>query len=271
MRSYLLALTVTAAAISAAGAETVLSFSPRGASAQFFGLMNQAASPVGSIVLLSGGNGRLDITATGSLTFGKSNQVVRTRARYAKHGLTTILPDIAADFKVGGSDVVPGYRATLEHAQDVGGVVAHLRIMTGKPVFVMGTSRGSLGVSNVISKLSPPTRPDGGVMTSALLSPAIPGLNVRSIVGDDPKLLAIPLLAVININDKCPVTSPSELKPFAAWYKGSGRRLGTGSLNPNITVDPDPCDARTPHGFWGWDATVAINLSNWIKTMIAGL
>ena len=273
MRSQVLALTlaVTLATASAASAETVVSFSPRGKSAQFFGLVNHAVKPAGAVVLLAGGLGRLDITKSGSITYLKANQVVRTRKRYATHGLTTVVPDIAADFKVGAADAVAGYRATKEFAQDIGGVIAYLRALTGKPVLVMGTSRGSLSVSNAVSKLAGVTRPDGAVMSSALLSPAIPGLNVRSIVGDDPKLLAIPMLVVINIHDTCSVTLPSELKPFAAWYAGNGKKLGTASLNPNIWVDADPCEARTPHGFWGWDPIVSLNLSNWMKAMIAGL
>jgi hypothetical protein len=270
MRPYLLAITITAAAASPAAAETVVSFSPRGNQAQFFALKNQAANPVGSVVLLAGGLGRLDIKANGTFTFLKYNQVVRTRARYALHGLTTVLPDIAADFKSGASDVVMGYRATAAYAQDVGAVVVHLRILTGKPVIVMGTSRGSIGAANAVAKLAGPPRPDGAVLTSAFLKPG-PPLTVRTIVNDDPNLLDIPMMAVINIHDKCPPTDPGEFAAFAAWYAGNGRKLGGGSLNPNIKVDVDDCEARTPHGFWGWDDIVALNLSNWIKLMIAGL
>jgi hypothetical protein len=270
MRSSVLILAFVLT-VSSAGAETVVSFAPRGRSAQFFGLLNNDRSPDGAVVLLAGGNGRLDITQSGAVTYLKLNQLVRTRTRYAAHGLATVLVDIAADFKVGAAGTVNGYRATEEFARDIGGVIAYLRALTGKPVLVMGTSRGSLSVSNAVSKLSGATRPDGAVMTSALLSPKIPGLNVRSIVGDDPRLLAIPMLVVINIHDACSLTSPKELKSFATWYAGSHRKLATGSINSNITVDADPCEARTPHGFWGWDSMAVLNLSNWMKAMIAGL
>ena len=42
---------------------------------------------LGSVILLAGGNGRLDITAKGAITKLANSQLVRTRAKYAQAGL----------------------------------------------------------------------------------------------------------------------------------------------------------------------------------------
>ncbi len=279
MRFHLLALTlaITLVTASFARAETVVSFSPRGAPAQFYAVVNHTVTAAGAVVLLPGGNGRLDIDKLGGIARLNQNHVVRTRKLYAASGLTTmptistVLPDIARDFKLPGTGVVNNYRATAAFAQDIGAAVLHMRALTGKPVLVMGTSRGSLSVSNAVSKLSGAARPDGAVITSGLLSPTIPGLNVRSIVRDDPRLLAVPMLVVVNRNDKCALTPPGEIKAFAEWYAGNGRVLDTEVFTTTAVIDPDPCEARTPHGFWGQDRGVAAQLTKLMRAMIAGL
>ena len=102
---------------------------------------------LGSVILLAGGNGRLDISAKGAITKLGNNQLVRTRAKYAQAGFVTFVPDLAPDLKVGTNGVVPNYRFGEPHALDIGAMVVHLRSFK-RPVVVIGTSRGSIGRAN---------------------------------------------------------------------------------------------------------------------------
>src|SRR5437660_7434607 len=70
------------------------------------------ANPKGAVILLAGGDGRLDITPDGAISKLRFNQLVRTRAFYERSGYVTLVPDIAPGFKVGAAGVVDLYRAS---------------------------------------------------------------------------------------------------------------------------------------------------------------
>ena len=97
-----------------------------------------AGAPRGSVNLLAGGNGRLDITASGTITKLAGNQLVRTRAMYRDKGFITLVPDLAPDMKVGADGVLAGYRVSQNYADDVGAMVLHLRTIKRSPVVVIG-------------------------------------------------------------------------------------------------------------------------------------
>jgi hypothetical protein len=67
-------------------------------------LLLKPGRPVASVILLAGGDGKLSLGKDGK--FGAGNQLVRTRADYAKAGFATLPPFIAPDPK-GGSGGVP--------------------------------------------------------------------------------------------------------------------------------------------------------------------
>jgi len=166
------------------------------------------ANPKGAVILLAGGDGRLDITPGGEITKLRFNQLVRTRALYASAGYVTLVPDIAPGFKVGASGVVDLYRASRAFAQDVGAMVKYLRGLTPKPVVAVGTSRGSLSVANAVAKLKGEgnQRPDAAVLTSAFLrvGAQVPDLTVFKIASGNARALDVPTMLVWHVADTCP-------------------------------------------------------------------
>jgi hypothetical protein len=128
----------------------VVNISSRGQSIRAVQLVPKVK--LGSVILLAGGNGRLDISVKGAITKLGNNQLVRTRAKYAQAGFVTLVPDLAPDLKVGTNGVVPNYRVGEPHALDIGAMVVHLRSTYKRPVVVIGTSRGSISAANVIAR-----------------------------------------------------------------------------------------------------------------------
>jgi hypothetical protein len=218
------------------------------------------ANPKGAVILLAGGDGRLDITPGGEVTKLRFNQLVRTRALYERSGYVTLVPDIAPNFKVGASGVVELYRASRAFAQDIGAMVKYLRGIVAKPIVAVGTSRGSLSVANAVAKLKGEgdQRPDAAVLTSAFLRVGahMPGLTVFKIANGNPRALDVPTMLVWHVADACPHTSASTVPPFRAWYQGSGRNLAEKSFSGGSRPESEPCEARSPHGFYGLDAEV---------------
>ena len=131
-------------------------------------LVLRAEHAIGSVILLAGGHGNLSLTADGKIGWGGANQLVRTRAAYAKAGYLTLVPDVATDLKV-RRDVVLRYRWSPEHAEDIGRLVQYARSLSA-PVYLVGTSRAALSVVNAAVHLSGYFRPDALVITSGMLS-----------------------------------------------------------------------------------------------------
>src|SRR5690242_12104270 len=117
MRILLVLLTIGLACNTAfAQTEKTVEIESRGQKVR--ALLMQPESPVGSVILLAGGHGKLDISPSGKIGWGAKNQLVRTRAAYAKAGFAVLVPDIAPDMKT-GSGVVQRYRASNAYAQDL--------------------------------------------------------------------------------------------------------------------------------------------------------
>jgi len=123
LRAILLALLLAATALPAWAAESVLTLTPRpGVTLRV--LVDRPAAPVGSVVLMAGGDGALDLDAQGNIGSGlKGNHLVRTRADYVKAGYAVFVPDIASDQRG-----TRGYRSTNDYANDVAMVILSTRM-----------------------------------------------------------------------------------------------------------------------------------------------
>jgi len=244
---------------SPAWADPVVEIESRGQKVR--AVLLKPANPKGAVILLAGGDGRLDITPGGEITKLRFNQLVRTRALYEHSGYVTLVPDIAPGFKVGASGVVEQYRASRGFAQDIGAMVKYLRGIVPKPIVAVGTSRGSLSVANAVAKLKGDgnQRPDAAVLTSAFLKVGaqVPDLTVFKIANGNARALDVPTMLVWHVADTCPHTSAATVPPFRAWYQTSGRKLAEKSFSGGLPPKSEPCEAFAPHGFYGLDPEVA--------------
>jgi hypothetical protein len=270
MRLRLIALCALAGLIpAAAAADPMVEISSRGEKIR--AVLLKPDNPKGSVILFAGANGRLDITAGGEITKLRFNQLVRTRELYAQAGYATLVPDIAPSFKVGANNVVDLYRASRGFAQDVGAMVKYLRGVVPKPVVVVGTSRGSLSVANGVAKLRSEQdgRPDAAVLTSAFMrvGAGVEGLTIWKIASGNARSLDVPTLLVWHVNDTCQHTAASSVGPFRTWYQGSGRKLAERSFSGGLPAESEPCEARSPHGFWGLDPEVVGAITGWIGSL----
>ena len=94
MRMFALALCGLLTLSTTAAADPIVNINSRGQSIRVV-LLKPRTAAVGSVILLAGGNGRLDITAAGEITKLTGNQLVRTRAKYRAKGYNTLVPDLA--------------------------------------------------------------------------------------------------------------------------------------------------------------------------------
>lgn len=262
MRALIAALILASAALAPALAQTrsVIEVDSRGQKVR--SLLIMPASPVGSVIQLAGGHGKLDLGADGRIGWGAGNQLVRTRAAYAAAGFATLVPDIAPDLKTPGG-VVPGYRSGGPHGRDIGALVQHMRTIK-EPVVLVATSRGAPSAGAALRHATGPARPDAVVLTAAMLVPVGDRQpNFQNAIGGDPTLARLPLLVVGHRKDTCRHTLPATIDQFRAWHGGA--------VDVVMLDGPegrgDPCEAQSAHGFSGLDGEVVATVTGWVRKL----
>jgi hypothetical protein len=190
-------------------------------------LIKPHAAPVGSLVLLAGGDGQIGVGPNGTIA-RQGNQLVRTRNAYAAKGFVVLVPDAGVNVATAVS-----YMAAIK-----------------RPVTLVGTSRGT---QRAAEGLAAGAKPDALVLTSGFLSPQSGEHVNRSVV----RLLGSPsllprTLVIHHRHDSCRFTLPSGVGPFIAWSRGKANVMWL----DGGTSTGDPCQARAYHGFNGIDGQV---------------
>lgn len=241
------------------GIEVVQTIRPRpGVTVRF--LLSRPRNPEAAVILLAGGKGVLDIDVSGGLGQPSSNFLVRSRRLFERAGLITATLDAPSDHK-GRDGMRNGFRGTVEHARDIGAVIRYLRARFGKPVWIVGTSRGTVSAVNAATKLETASaaRPDGLVLSATVTKGANKGLQVMRF---DLPSITQPVLLVHHRDDECNVSPFSRIKRLKRKLKRAAKReilTYTGGFN-----DGKPCRGGSHHGFRGIEPEVVRDIAVWI-------
>jgi dienelactone hydrolase len=260
IRVSLILLGIVASGTIAAANERVVELKVRAQNIR--ALLVMPEHPIGSVVLLAGGHGNLNISASGKIGWGANNQLVRTRAAYAEAGYATLVPDIAPDMKR-GDGVVPMSRWSHKFASDIGSWVAYMRLQA-KPVFVVGTSRAALTVFAAAVSQKGEKLADGFVVTSGMLKDfGDKQPSVERNVGQMSRVSA-PVFLIYHEDDACPYTPASSAAKFKPLLS-SAPRVDIGIIKGGDAGSGDPCQAISHHGFLGQDDVVVRMVIGWLK------
>ena len=264
MQGLLTGLVLAALGAGVAGAQTeeVVTLATRPGQSIRVLVQRPAGPALGSVVLIAGGHGNLEISADGRLSWGAPNQLVRTRGLYVAAGYVAAVPDIAPEFKrPGGAE--EGYRSSAGHARDLGAVIAYLRPQA-PPVWLVGTSRGAISVANAAARLSGAERPDGIVVTSGtLMSSRSDSQSAQSTVRGLNRI-AVPTLLVGHELDQCRFSPASDAVAFRKLLTGAPR-VDVKTLTGGVSQGP-PCESWAYHGFNGLAQDVVNLVTAWLKT-----
>ncbi|HEX2337375.1 MAG TPA: hypothetical protein VHI72_12945 [Hyphomicrobiaceae bacterium] len=225
-------------------------------------LLKPAGQAAASVILLAGGHGNLQLGKNGSIGWGKGNQLVRTRADYAKAGFVTAVPDIAPDLKRGQGGV-PRYRWSDAYARDIGALVKHLRGQSAR-VYLVGTSRAALSVAKAAVTLTGDEKPDAIVITSGMLMHVDGTQPSAQRNVDRLERITQPTLIVFHSKDGCRYSSPASADRFKALLTKAAK-VDITILSGGTNTGSDPCQADTHHGFQGQDADVVRIVGDWLK------
>jgi len=219
------------------------------------------------LVLLPGGGGDLELDDSGCPQALTGNSLVQSIPDFNHLGLVAALVDAPSDHKSG--DRLGGFRIELEHAQDLGKVIADVRKRTQASVWLVGSSRGSISAANAASRLSGAGAPDGVVLVSALMSGDSAARKpwVAQTVFDLPlESIRVPILVVGQENDKCVRSPPKLMNDITDRTNGVREQvvLVTGGPGWSGGASLEACRGRAPHGFVGQRAEVAAGIARFI-------
>ncbi|HZS82284.1 MAG TPA: alpha/beta hydrolase [Stellaceae bacterium] len=238
----------------AASAEERIELPTRPGVTQPFYLTKPKGQPRASLILFPGGFGTLEHYGPADLRRG--NFLVRSRDLFVARGFTVAVMDVPSDER----SLSDGFRLGAAHRSDIAAVIAYLRQAANAPVWLVGTSRGTLSAANAATL--PAGGADGVVLTSTLLRRA--GKRGDGTIFDaDPSRITIPVLIVHNREDACPAC-PFELAADLLQRLARAPRkdlIAVAGGDPPISP---PCRALSRHGYLGIEDQVVAAISDWI-------
>ncbi len=160
-------------------------------------LLLSPREPKATVVLFAGDDGGLQIAASGQFQNGNlaANFLVRSRQLFVEHDLAVAIVDAPSDRQSFPFRFLSGFRQTPAHAADIKAVIAWLREHVDAPVWLIGTSMGTLSVGYLATQLTGRDGPDGIVLTSTILA-APP--DTRPVPAMALETLRIPVLVVLT-------------------------------------------------------------------------
>ena len=248
-----LALAACAGALAAAADHYVTIDSRPGVRVGYWLMQRPNASA--TLVLLPGGKGGIGLK-DGVPT--SENFLVRTRERFADAGFNVAIVGRPSDH----ADLDLVFRTSPEHVEDLRVVVEHLRSELGKPVWLVGTSRGTTSAAAAAIALGEAIA--GVVLTSSITEPGTPG----AVENMPLERIRVPVLVVHHRRDACRLTPPDEAQRIVGGLTQSPRAKllmvdgGSGARG-------SPCEALHWHGYIGMEDEVADAMIDFIRNRAA--
>jgi hypothetical protein len=209
-----------------------------------------------SVILMTGGNGLLELDATGTITNSTGNFLIRSADLFLRHGLNVMMADALPAHPTGLNFAA---RLSVAHAAELQGFINAAISRWGKPVWVVGTSNGSIS----------------GV-TAAGFQPALAGLKgvvltssvTQLTAGTQPTLnlyvsrITVPALVVWHQDDHCAASSPAGSAALFAAIPSAEKASRT--FEKGHSVATDPCGAFSEHGYAGIEERVVARIAGFI-------
>ncbi len=210
-----------------------------------------------AVILFTGGNGTpISVKRAGGSRL-TGNFLVRSSPLFASEGFITAIvdapsdkPEGAAGGRDGGMD--DAFRQSSMHLTDIRAVVDFLVSEGVRDVFLIGTSRGTLSVAYLATRITH-ANVRGYVLTASLD-------QISSYAGR----ITRPVLMAHHADDGCFVTTYAGAQATYDALANSPRKdfiTVTGGAAPK---DDNPCRARTAHGFLGKERETVAALVAWM-------
>lgn len=206
-----------------------------------------------TLVLLPGGAGGF-----GKLQNGEPdgrNFLVRSYRHFLNAGFNVVIMGKPSDI----NDLDYADRIAAPHQQDIAAVVDMVSKDSAVPLWLIGTSRGTVSATAAAINLGS-SKLAGIVLSSSIVSNRKPG----AIPFQNLSAIKLPVLLVHHQNDACHVCTPSLVPSILERLTNSHDKQliwMQGGQNP----EGDPCEAFHYHGYIGIEAETVRQITDWIR------
>ncbi len=219
----------------------------RGASQKFYLMKHKSA--IASVILFVGGKGKLKLHKGKRKLLKMNNFLARSRMLFKRQKFNVAVIDAPTD-QQGVEGMFHGFRATKDHAEDIALVVDYLKLKFNKPVWLVGTSRGTESVANAAIRLM--NKIDGIILTASMTEENRKGTSLPEM---KLKKIKVPVQVITHKEDACHVTTPRGSKNLIKKFSQSIKtelQVVSGGDEPISK----PCKAKSAHGFLGIERKV---------------
>lgn len=207
-------------------------------------------------ILYTGGDGMIGLEKSQPLT---DNFLIRIKSQLSEAGIALVYPDVPSDHRGYGT-----FRSDPRHVEDAAAVLSWMRSWTGVPLFVIGTSRGTVSAANIAAHIAPDTIA-GVALTSSVTRTSRAGLG--EIESKDLARIRSAVLIMAHRDDRCSVTPPDDV-PFLMKNITAAARKESIVLTGGIPPKSDPCEALSAHGYYGIEDEAAQKLVDWMRSVV---
>jgi pimeloyl-ACP methyl ester carboxylesterase len=210
--------------------------------------------PRATLIMLPGGSGDIGVRHDGDLRH-EDNFVVRTRADWVARGYAVLIPDTVDQANLRGVRSSPAYGRLVD------GLAAYAQHQARAPVFLVGTSQGTIAAVNGAAHAGP------GLIAGLVLTEAVsvPGRRSTETVFDaDPQRVRAPVLIVANRDDACDV-APPEMAPRIAAALTRSPSVRILAVRGGMQRSERACGSLSPHGYYGIEQEVVSGIAEWLQ------
>jgi hypothetical protein len=138
-------------------------------------------------------------------------------------------------------------------------IVAFAHQQANAPVWVLGTSQGSIAAMNAASHESG-TSLAGVILTESV---SILGGSHETVFDAHPQDVRIPALVVANKDDDCKVAPPSMANAIAQSMQNTHATVLV--VQGGIVRSSNQCASLSPHGYYGIEDKVVDAIAGWME------
>jgi len=210
-----------------------------------------------SVILMTGGDGLLSLDATGTIINSTGNFLIRSADLFLRHGLNVMMADATPAHPAG---LTTGIRLSATHAAELQGFINAAQNRWGKPVWVVGTSNGSISGVTAAGFVPALAGLRGVVLTSpvtVLTTGTQPTFNLYA------SRITVPTLVVWHQDDHCTFSPPAGSAALFTLIPSVDK--ASRSFEHGHSVATDPCGAFSEHGYAGIEEEVVEKIAEFIR------
>jgi dienelactone hydrolase len=214
--------------------------------------------PKATLVLFVGGDGLVKLGADGSVGV-PGNFLAHSRIDWVERGYAVLLPDVPA-----GTSTLMGRRLSDGYAAAVAALVDFAKQENPAPVWLIGTSQGTNAVVNAASRMTH-GEIAGIILTASLTEPGKASDLKETVFGANLAAINVPVLIVSHTDDACSLSPPGDEEKLRSAFTASPKAKAILVSGGKTPASAGPCEAMTPHGFYGVEIEAIKHMASWIS------